>query len=101
MSYFQNKGIQYSVSMFSLFVHRMYEGTQCDRKLKPGMKVLVGGLCTLAMLLECTNVVLSSRRENKDHPIDYEMRVLRVIPVRNNTICEHRGQQFNLGQSNK
>ena len=74
-------------------VHSMYEVTERDIKLKPGWKVLVGGLCTLAMLLECTNVVLSSRRENKDHPIDYEMRVPRIIPVRND--------QFNLGQSNK
>ena len=41
-------------------VHSMYEVTERDRKLKSGWKVLVGGLCTLAMLLECTNVVLSS-----------------------------------------
>ena len=47
------------------FVHSMYEVT--IQKLKPRWKVLVGGLCTLAMLLECTNVVLSSRRENNDH----------------------------------
>ena len=65
------------------------------------MEVLVGGLCTLAMLLECTNVVLSSRRENKDHPIDYDMRVPRVLPVRNDTLCERGGHQFKLGQSNK
>ena len=82
-------------------VHSMYEVTERDRKLKPGWKVLVGGLCTLAMLLVCTNVVLSSRRENKDHPIDYEMRVPRVLPVRNDTLCERGGHQFKLGQSNK
>ena len=63
--------------------------TERDRKLKPGWKVLVGGLCTLAMLLECTNVVLSSRKENKDHTIDYEMSVPRVLPVRNDTMCAH------------
>ena len=50
------------------YVHSMYEVTERDIKLKLGLKVLVGGLCTLAMLLECTNVVLSLRR---DHPIDY------------------------------
>ena len=82
-------------------VHSMYEVTERDRKLKPGWKVLVGGLCTLAMLLECTNVVLSSRRENNDHPIDSEMRLPRVLPVRNDTMCEHGGHQFNLGKSNK
>ena len=53
------------------------------------------------MLLECTNVVLSSRRENKDHPINYEMCVPRVIPTRNDTLCEHGGYQCNIGQSNK
>ena len=79
----------------------MYEVTERDRKLKPGWKILVGGLCTLAMLLECTNVVLSSRREYNDHPIDHEMRVPRVIPVRNDTLCERGGHQFKLGQSNK
>ena len=46
------------------FLNSMYELTERDRKLKPGWKVLVGGLCTLAMLLECTNVALSSQREN-------------------------------------
>ena len=65
--------------------------TERDIKLKPGWKVLVGGICTLAMLLECTIVVLLSRRENKDHLIDYEMRVSRVIPVRNDTLCAHGG----------
>ena len=70
-------------------VHSMYELTERDRKLKPGWKILVGGLCTLAMLLECTNVVLSSRMENKDPPIDYEMRLPRVLPVKNDTMCEH------------
>ena len=55
----------------------------------------------LAMLLECTNVLLSSRRENKDHSIDNKMRVPRVRPVRNDTLCEHRGHQYNLGQTNK
>ena len=79
-------------------VHSMYEVIERERKLKPGWKVLVGGLCTLAMLLECTNVVLSSRRE--DHPIDYEMRLPRVPHVRNDTLCEHGGHQFTLGQSN-
>ena len=64
-------GRQYDVQS----VHSLYEVTERDRKLKPGWKFLVGGVCTLAMLLECTNVVLYSRRENKDHPIDYEMRV--------------------------
>ena len=53
------------------------------------------------MLLECTNVVLSSRMENKDHPIDYVMSVPRVLPVRNDTLCEQGGQQFNLGRNNK
>ena len=52
------------------------EVTERERKLKLGSKVLVGGLSTLAMLLECTNVVLSSRREKKDHTFDYEMRVM-------------------------
>ena len=75
--------------------------TERDRKLKPGWKVFVGGFCTLAMMLECTNVVLPSRRENKDHSIDYEMSVPRVIQVRNDTLCGHGGHQFNLGQSNK
>ena len=64
------------------------------------MEGLVGGLCILTILLECTNV-LSLRRENKDHPIDYEMRVPRVIPVRNDTMCEYGGYQFKLGKSNK
>ena len=32
-------------------LNSMYELTERDRKLKPGWKVLVGGLCTLAMLL--------------------------------------------------
>ena len=82
-------------------VHSMYEVTERERKLKPGWKVLVVGLCTLAMLLECTNVVLSLRRENKDHPMDYEMRIPRVLPVRNDTLCERGGHQFKLGQSNK
>ena len=82
-------------------VHSMHEVTERYRKLKPGWKVLVGGLCTLAMLLEYTNVVLSSRKDNKDHPIYYEMRVPRVLPVRNNTMCEHGGHQYNLGKSNK
>ena len=82
-------------------VYSMYEVTERDRKLKPGWKVLVGCLCTLAMLLECTNVILSSRRENNDHPIDYEMRVPRVLPVRNDTLYERGGHQFKLGQSNK
>ena len=82
-------------------VHSMYEVTERYRKLKPGWKVLVGGLCTLAMLLEYTNVVLSSRKDNNDHPIDYEMRVPRVLPIRNNTMCEHGGHQYNLGKSNK
>ena len=67
-------------------VHSLYEVTEHDRKLKLGWKVLVGGLCTLAMLLECTNVVLSSRRENTYHPIDYEMSVPRDLPVRNDTV---------------
>ena len=40
-------------------------------------------MCTIAMLLECTNVVLSSQRENKEHLIDYEKTVERVLPVRN------------------
>ena len=82
-------------------VHFMYVVTERDSKLKHEWKVLVGGLCTLTMLLECTNVVLSSRRENKDHPIDYEMRVPKVLPVRNDTMCEHGGHQFNLVKSNK
>ena len=82
-------------------VHSMYEVTERHRKLKPRSKVLVRGLCTLAILLQCTNVVMSSRRENKDHPIDYQMSVQRVLPVRNDTLCEHGGHQFNLGQSNK
>ena len=67
-------------------VHSMYEVTERDIKLNPGWTILVGGFCTLTMLLECTNVVLSSRRKNKAHPIDYEMRVTRVLPVRN-TLC--------------
>ena len=67
----------------------LYEVTERDRKQKPGWKVLIGGLCTLVMLLQCTNVVLSSRRENKVHPIDYEMSVPRVLPVRNDTLCDH------------
>ena len=46
-------------------VHRLYEVTERDRKLKSGWKVLVGGLWTLAMLLECTNVVLFSRRRTR------------------------------------
>ena len=54
-------------------VHSLYEVTERDIKLNPGWKVLVGGLCILAMLLECTNVVLSSRMENKDHKIDYAL----------------------------
>ena len=74
----------------------MYEVTERDRKLKPGC-FFVGGLYILAMLLECTNVVLSSRMENKDHMIDYERRVPRVLPVRNDTMCEHGGHQFKLG----
>ena len=41
------------------------------------------------------------RWENKDHHIDYEMRVSRALPVRNDTLREHGGHQFNLGQSNK
>ena len=36
-------------------VHSLYEVTERDRKLKPGRKVFVRGLCTLAMFLECTN----------------------------------------------
>ena len=80
-------------------VHILYEVTDRDRK--PGCKVLVGGLCTLAMLLECTNVVLSSHREYKDHLIDYEMSVSRVIPLRNDTLCEHGGHTFNLGRCSK
>ena len=63
-------------------VHSMYEVTERDKNTKTGMEGLVGGLCTIAMLLEYTNVVLSSHRENKDHPIDYEMGVSRVLPVR-------------------
>ena len=77
----------------------MYEVTERERKLKPGWKVLVGSLCTLAMLLECTNVVLSSRMDNKNHPIDYEIRVSRVVPVKNDTLCEHGGHQFNIGKA--
>ena len=46
-------------------------------------------------------MVLSSRRENKDHPINYEMRVSRFKPDRNDTLCEHGGNQFNLGKINK
>ena len=84
-----------------LSVYSMYEVIERDRKLKPGWKVLVGGVCTLALWLECTNVVLSSRRENEDHPINYEMRVSRAPQVRNDTLCELRGDQFNLDQSNK
>ena len=53
------------------------------------------------MLLKCTNVVLSSRRKNNDHLINYEMHVPRALPVRNDTLCEHGGHQFNLGQNNK
>ena len=79
----------------------MYEVSDRDRKLKHEWKVLVGGLCTFAMLLVCTNVVLSSRRENKDHPIDYEMNVPRVPHLRNDSMGEHGSSQFNLGQSNK
>ena len=48
----------------------LYEVTERDIKLNHGWKVLVGGLCIRAMLLECTNMVLSSRMENKDHPPD-------------------------------
>ena len=81
--------------------HSMHEVTERDRKPKPGWKVLVEGLCTLAMLLECNNVILSSHKDNKDHPIDYEMGVKRVLPVRNDTMCEHVGHQFNLGKSKK
>ena len=90
-------GRQYDVQS----VHSLNEVTGHDRNLKPGWKVLVGGLCTLAMLLEFTNVVLSLRMENKDHPIDYEMSVPRVLPAQNDTLCEHGGHQFKLGQSNK
>ena len=75
--------------------------TERDITLKPVWKILVGGLCTLARLLEGTNVVLSSRMEYKDQPIDYEMRVSRVLPVRNDNMCGHGCHQFNLGQSNK
>ena len=49
-------------------VHSLYEVTERDRKLKPGRKVLVGGLCTLGMFLECLRT-----GGNKDHPIDYEI----------------------------
>ena len=75
-------------------VHTLYEVTERNIILQHEWKVLVGSLCTL------TNVVLSSRRENKDHPNAYEMRVVRVIPVRNDTLFEHGWHQFNLGQSN-
>ena len=50
-------------------VNSMYGLPNRDINLKSGLKVLVVSLCTLAMLLECTNVVLSSRRENNHHPI--------------------------------
>ena len=46
------------------------------------------------------NVVLSSRMENNDHPIGYAMSVLRVLPIRNDTRCEHGAYLFNLGKSN-
>ena len=39
------------------YVHSMYEVTEHDIKLKPGWKVMVGGWCTLAMLLECTDAL--------------------------------------------
>ena len=40
-------------------VHRLYEAIERDRKLKPGWKVLVGGLCTLAMSMEVINSILA------------------------------------------
>ena len=79
----------------------LYKVTEWDKKLNPGWKVLMGSWCTIPMLLKCFNVVLSSRRKNKDHPIGYEITVPRVIPVRNNILCEHGAHQFNLGESNK
>ena len=64
------------------FVYSLYEVTEHDRKLKPGWKVLVRGLCTLSILLECTNVVLSSRSDTKDQPIDYERTESTTCPKR-------------------
>ena len=63
------------------------------------MEGFVGILCTIAILLEYTNVVLYSRRENNKHPIDCEITVSRVLPVRDNTLCKHGDHQFNLGDS--
>ena len=100
----------------------LYEVADPDRKLKPGWKVLVGNLNILAMLLECTKVVRSSRREKRDNPIVYDNRLTcresyqfkmtlcvsmdlinstlaRVLPVQNDTLCEHGSHQFNLGES--
>ena len=65
-------------------VHSLYEVTERNRK--PGWNILVGNLCTLAMLLECTNVVQSARRENTDLLIDIEMSVPSVLRCQNDTV---------------
>ena len=81
-------------------VHSMHEVTVRKIKLKHGWKVLVGSLCTLVMLLECTNMAMSSRRDNMDRSIAYNMRVPRVLLVRNDNLCEHGSHQIKLGKSN-
>ena len=44
---------------------------------------------------------MSGGEENKDHPIDYEITVPMVLPVRNDTPCDHGAHQFNLDEGNK
>ena len=39
--------------------------------------------------------------EKKDHPIGYKITIPRVLPVRNDTLCEHGSHQFNINENNK
>ena len=81
-------------------------------KLTPGWKLACATLCTIAMLLECTNVILSSRRTNNNHPINLyaedlspDYRVVPVTdsiqePVNQTDLCSER-KEFILGIGHK
>ena len=79
-------------------VHGLYEVIDRVRKLKPGWKVLVGSLCTITMLLECTNVVLLSQRGKKEHP-SIMSQPYRESYLFETTLCEYGAHQFILGET--
>ena len=49
-------------------------------KLKPGWKLACTILCTIALMLECTNVILSSRCNKNNHSVQDQREVKTINP---------------------